>query len=187
MAATCSFYAGPPDLKQWMAEGFDFARLSVQGRSYLWGYDEFVANPNGYRQFIPIPSLLRIIQSYAIDADTVGVHIRRGDHKNAEYFSPSERFEQAMDGEIRVNPRTRFFLATDSPEEEARFRDRYPGRILVHRKRSLDRNSAAGCQDGLIDLYCLSNCRKLIGTCNSAFSLLAWKFRNIEHVIVTRG
>jgi hypothetical protein len=186
MSKTCPFYADPPILQRLLGSGFDFTQLADVRKSYLWGYTEFLENPNPYRKFLPTASLQRIIDSYPIDDHTVGVHIRRRDNYRCINLSPTELFERAMKEEIRVDPKVRFFLATDSPEEEARIRKLFSGRILTHRKRSLDRNSPLSGLDALVDLFCLSKCRKLFGCHNSLFSHVAWKLRNIDHTILKR-
>lgn len=75
-----------------------------------------------------------------------------------------------MNEEIRAKSNTVFFVATDSREEEENLRRLFPGRIISHRKRSLDRNSPDGIKDAAVDLYCLARCGKIIGSQRSSFS-----------------
>jgi DNA-directed RNA polymerase subunit N (RpoN/RPB10) len=88
------------------------------------------------------------------------------------------RAEQASD------PAVTFFLATDSPQVAATMFEEFGARVLQHPKKSLSRDDPEAIRDALIDLYCLANCRKLIGSYWSSFTDTAWEMRQIEHVIV---
>ena len=112
--------------------------------------------------------------------EPVGVHIRRTDNMASIQHSPIEDFEAAMREEIERDPDTRFFLATDDPAIEARLQEGFPGRIVVHAKSSLARNDPQAVRDAVVDLYGLSNCRRLIGSYRSSFTDSASRIRGIE-------
>lgn len=144
----------------------------------------FFEQADPFSFFVPVASLRDIIvERTAGFVDVVGVHIRRSDHSHAIQFSPTIAFVELMRREIEVNRATRFFLATDSPETETMLRREFPGRIISREKTSLNRNDPSAIQDALVDLYCLSRTRKLIGSFRSTFSEAAWKISGIEHVI----
>jgi len=63
-------------------------------------------------------------------------------------------------------------------------RNAFPGKIITYPKRVLERDNPLAAQDALIDLYCLSRCRKLIGSHWSSFTDVAWQIRGIERLII---
>ena len=81
-----------------------------------------------------------------------GVHLRRTDHKRAIKRSPTSLFIEKMEEDIRRDPSVKFYLATDDPEEEAYFKERFGDRIMTYSKRSLDRNTKTGMEDAVLDL-----------------------------------
>jgi hypothetical protein len=85
-----------------------------------------------------------------------------------------------MRQELDEHADTRFFLATDSPAEEERLQQEFPGRIIMHPKTSLKRHDPRAVQEAMVDLYCLANCRKLFGSYNSSFTETAAGIRGIE-------
>lgn len=113
----------------------------------------------------------------------VGIHIRRTDNRPAIGKSSTECFIECMKKELDSDPDTRFYLATDDLEEERIIRAAFPGRILSNEKRCLRRDSAEGIQDALLDLYCLANTRKIIGSYFSSFTDIAADMRKIPKII----
>lgn len=109
----------------------------------------------------------------------VSVHIRRTDHWVAIENSHTEDFELKMDNEIANNPNVRFFLATDDYEEENRIISRYGDRIVVQKNKDLSRASKKGMHDSIIDLLCLANGQKVIGSQRSIFSKVSAELNNI--------
>ena len=86
-------------------------------------------------------SLQRIIDSYLDQSNNVvGVHIRRTDSKKSIQYSPTSKFIDLMRSEIDENNEVKFFIATDSPEEEQQLKEAFPDRIMTHYKVSLNRN-----------------------------------------------
>lgn len=145
----------------------------------------FFPSMRPYRMLQPVPAILAEVERLTADFDdVVGVHIRRADNLKAVTGSPTELFIAAMAEELAQSPLTRFFVATDSPKEEKLLVQRFPGRILSFPKSSLDRNRERAIQEAMVDLYCLSRCRKLIGSYWSSFSETAWQLNGIDHVII---
>ena len=127
------------------------------------------AEGEAFSSFRPTRALQDILDGYST-AVCVGVHIRRTDHRRAIENSPLSLFVEMMNRELVRDPETWFYLATDDPAAEQEVHNLFPGRILVHSRRSLDRNTEAGMHDAMIDLYNLSRCRSLIGSFRSSFS-----------------
>ena len=89
---------------------------------------------------------------------------------------------------IETEPRTRFFLATDAPEEERRLRDLFPGRVMSYAPpaKVYDRNRSRALCDAVVDLYCLSKTRELLASFDSSFSSTAAELGRIRPQVVTR-
>ena len=113
----------------------------------------------------------------------VSVHIRRTDQVTSIAYSKTENFIQLMNREIDADPNVKFFLATDDKEEEALLRKTFPGRIVSNENRTLRRDSLDGMYDALLDLYCLSSCKKIIGSYYSSFTDTAAALGNIPKLI----
>ena len=106
-----------------------------------------------------------------IAAPVVGVHIRRTDNKKSIQFSPSQLFWDAM---AACSPDTVFYFATDDEGERAEAIRRFGAdRIIVGYKTILGRDTMEGGHQGMLDLYCLSTCSKILGSYWSSFSEMA--------------
>lgn len=135
--------------------------------------------------FKPAPEIqARIDQRTAqFGKNTVGLHIRRTDHSDAIANSPIELFKHHIDNEIAAQQDTVFYLSTDDPEVEVYLKNLYPEKMLVFSK-EFSRNSIRGIKDAVVDLFCLANTRKLIGSYNSTFSEMAARIGQIDlHII----
>jgi hypothetical protein len=158
------------------------------GSIYIQAYNRFYDSPSvvPFGSFILKRSLQDKVDSYQ-DPDMVGVHIRRADHTLSIMYSPIELFIACMQKEVHQDGKVRFFVATDDPASEALLKEVFPNRIVTHPKRSLNRNDPIAIQDAAIDLYCLANCRRLIGSYWSSFSDVASEINGIDKVIVVAG
>ena len=112
------------------------------------------------------------------------MHIRRIENEQSVIYSPLERFVECMKEEINRDNNIKFFISTDDYQVEEYLRNLFPHRIITHNKKSLSRNSSRGVQDALIDLYCLSNCSKLIGSYWSSFTDTAWQINGIDQITI---
>ncbi|MGE0434724.1 MAG: hypothetical protein AB7K09_04020 [Planctomycetota bacterium] len=152
-----------------------------------------IAGTPGYPWLKPVAAIreqvARDTQRFA-DRPTFGVHIRRTDHQRSILHSPTEVFVEHMQATIdeqRAQGRdAQFFLATDSPAEEAAMRAQFGDRILTRHRQSLDRNDPAGIRDALVDLLCLSSTRGIIGSYNSSFSHVAASIGGIRLTVASR-
>lgn len=115
-----------------------------------------------------------------IGKDTVGVHIRRTDHTDAVSNSPLSLFIDKMREEA-AERETVFYVTTDDAEVLDELRSKFPdGNLIVYEGKVLDRDSKTGIQDALVDMLCLSKCRKIIGSYLSTFSLIPSIMGNAE-------
>lgn len=137
-----------------------------------------------YKLFKPNSLTLQTLNTVCCDNNTIGIHIRRTDNEMSIKHSPTQLFLDKVRVELRINPDAKFYLATDDPEEERLFLAEYGDRILIYKKHSLDRNDPMAIKDALIDLYNLSQCRKILASYYSSFSDVAALWGNIEKEVL---
>ena len=101
----------------------------------------------------------------------IGLHIRGTDHKIAKANSTLDKFMQKIDSGCALQD-TKFFLATDEQHVKQFFVEKY-GDFIITRNNILERDSIAGMQDALVDLWCLSRTCKIIGSFGSSYTELA--------------
>lgn len=115
---------------------------------------------------------------------TIGLHIRRSDNQAAIRYSPTSAFESAMESAIAGAPKTQFYLSTDCLKTEALICERFGNRVIT-RQRNLQRDSASGMKDAIVDLFCLSRTTVVWGCYYSTFSQTAASIGNINWYTVT--
>lgn len=99
----------------------------------------------------------------------VGLHIRRTDHVQSIQSSPLELFEKEIDSLLHIDPRTRFYLATDDDATKKSLKSKFPGHILTS-PATASRSSRQGMIDGAAEMFALSRCREILGSFNSSYS-----------------
>lgn len=138
-----------------------------------------------YKTFVPEEKVQAKIDGKRkeLGEHAVGVHIRRTDNMPAIGKSSTQSFIESMNQEITADPQTMFYLATDDLSEEDALRERFPDRIISNQERNLSRDSVAGIQDAMVDLYCLASTKKIIGSFFSSFTDIAADMNQIPKVI----
>ena len=153
-------------------------------RLYIATEEHFFKNSD-YSPFKPSGEIRqkadRLLSSTA--GRKVGVHIRRTDNRPAISGSSTDAFVQAMEKEIQAFEDTVFYLATDDLSEEAALRERFGSRILSNEGRDLSRDTVSGIRDALLDLICLSETEKIIGSYFSSFTDIAADMHQIPKLI----
>jgi hypothetical protein len=141
--------------------------------------------PPSFTHFNPLPALALEISDFSrqFNEAMVGLHIRRTDNVKAIQNSPTEKYIDLVDKKIQEDSSARFFLATDCPETQRIFSERYNDKVLF-REKQFGRNSLQGMESSLIDLYLLSRCCKVIGSYYSSFSHTAADIGNIPEITV---
>lgn len=186
LSLTNKCYLDQKKIENLMSQKNGFETLSGCSRVYIRSYGRFYQSALPFSIFRPKAPIQEIITSYKED-NIIGVHVRRTDHQYSITYSPTEKFIEYMNKEIDKDSNVKFFLATDDPSVEITLRKVFPNKIVSHCKKSLDRNNPTAIQDAVVDLYCLSNCRKLIGSYSSSFSDIASGINGIDKVIVKKG
>jgi len=175
------------DLADYMAMHGDLATLGQYRSVLIASCERFYGQAPFFRDFVPTAAnqaeIDRLTARFA--PRMVGIHIRRTDHVHAITNSPTGLFITAMD---KASPDTHFFVATDCPATEQELVERFPGRVITHTKRSLDRGDASAIKDALVDVYGLAACHSLLGSVRSSFSETAAQIGGIPlNLIDTRS
>lgn len=188
-AIVCSLFRRKleqPDVEAMNRNHADYVRYAAGSSLFIRTYSRFHEGTD-FSRIKPLPEIIRVVESYGLGtSEVVGVHIRRTDNQRSIACSPTDLFIAAMQAEIAKNESVRFFLATDSPEEEHVLRQTFPGRITVHPKTSLDRNEPRAIRDALVDLYCLAGCKRLIGSYWSSFTDTAAAIGGIPLLVIKK-
>lgn len=136
--------------------------------------------PSVVRSLRPLPHLQRRIDALAagFDERTVGVHIRRTDNVAAIRHSSVEAFRRAMAGD-----ESNFFLATDDEDLKAELRAAYGHRLTTQSTHGR-RDTLAGMEEAVVDLYALARTRRLLGSFWSSFTDTAAEIGGIPLTII---
>lgn len=172
---------GINQIEDWSSKQGDLNQVIKGGRNYLstcHSIGEKGVISAVFKLNVNLTRRLENIQK-EFSTNTIGVHIRRGDHIKAIEASPITDFYMKMDKEVAKNKSTVFYLATDSNEIKNFLQERYKGKIIVNNT-PLNRTSLSGMYGAVIDLWALSSVSKIIGTKYSMFSLVASEIQGIE-------
>lgn len=174
------------DIKAHKGDGLleEYYRKSLAKNIYIATEEHFYPC-HQYDLFVPTKALQEKVNklTFCFGSHPVGVHIRRTDNKPAIDGSSTNAFVQAMRKELEEFPDTMFYLATDDLSEEEQLRELFPEHIISNESRDLSRNSISGIKDALIDLWCLSETNKIIGSYFSSFTDIAADLKGIPKII----
>lgn len=129
-------------------------------------------------------SIDKIINKF--NSQTVGVQIRRTGSGILIKERKLEDFAFFMEMEIKKQPTTDFFLATDDIESEQYLKQQFPDKIIVQEGKDLSRNSLRGIKDALVDMYALSATKYILGSYKSSFGEVASYIGQIPFITVRR-
>lgn len=140
-----------------------------------------------YQQFVPTDALqLRIEkETEKFNPSTIGVHIRRTDHKQAKEKSPLHLFKKALEDAIGENPLANFYLASDCPETKEHLLGKFGEKVITNNSKAV-RDSKEGMQQALVELYALSKTQKVFGSYGSSFSETACQISGIPEVTIVK-
>lgn len=103
---------------------------------------------------------------------TIGIHIRRTDSNESIKNSPIDAFEKRMQAELCKNVNTTFYVASDDDEVKRYFKNKYPKNVITIFQ-DTSRNSIEGMRFAVVDLFCLSKTKHIIGSFYSSYSHIA--------------
>lgn len=149
----------------------------------FFGYDKELFNS----LFLPNEQIRKKINDRCSEFSdyTIGVHVRRTDNILSVNESPIELFYEYIDDELKNHNGMTIYLATDSESVKRDFRNRY-GNLVITSDNEADRGSVKGIQDGIVDLYTLSETSRIYGSYGSSFSELAAEIGGIPLTIVRK-
>ena len=158
---SCLFYIFP----QYFKENFDFLKLLQPNKKIN-------------------KKINKILKDF--NENTVGIHIRRGDATSCQFkenylISSLDSFEDKMNLELIKNKKTKFFLATDCPNTEAIFKNKF--KVITNEDKNFVEsnyfNPKFNQEDAVIDMFLLSKTKKILGTNWSSFSTVSSKLNQI--------
>ena len=172
---------------QWISDNargkeYDAWKDKIESRNLFLQTNLDILFGGDYSLLKPRISVIKALNNVKCDKNTIGLHIRRTDNANAVKYSPTSLFFAKVEEELKANPQIKFYLATDDPNEEKAFIEKFGESILIYQKHSLDRNNPIAIKDALVDLYNLSHCRKIYGSYWSSFSDTAALWSGIEKI-----
>ncbi len=139
-----------------------------------------------YRDLVPAASIENKIKCYDT-RDKVGVDLMLAANKNTVDALLLERMVACIQKEIETNPGAQFFVATDDPSSRADLTQLFSGQITDSGPIPADRHSPDAVQDQVVDLFCLADCRKIIGSASSSFLTVAAGIRGAERAFVEQA
>lgn len=157
-----------------MNTGFDFDSWARGRRVWMSSNVYFLAQEipdDAFDLFRPTPRLQARIDEVAaqLGPNAVGVHIRRTDNARSIACSPTELFVERM---RREPADTQFYVASDDEGVKAQLRREFSGRVTTL-PRQAERGTLAGMEDGVVEMYVLARCRRLLGSSCSTYSMTA--------------
>lgn len=145
---------------------------------------EFYPNTHNYRLGIQEDIKAKAVASLQKYPSVIGIHIRRTDNVDSINNSPLEKFIEQINRNLQSSPSNAFYLSTDSDEVVTELRSIFNDKIITGVS-VRTRDSKEGIMSALIDLYCLSQCKVILGSYKSSFSERAAIIGNIPLQIVT--
>ncbi|MEH6648954.1 MAG: hypothetical protein V7707_02890 [Motiliproteus sp.] len=165
---------------------YDFSKLTKNGKVAIKTCHRLYDSAHNYNCFTPIEEVRERIEvrSQAFNQHTIGVHIRRTDHKNAIRFSPNQLFFEAMESELNKNSETNFYLASDCEKTKSDFKSKF-GDALSYAVEIPTRDTLEGIQDAMVELYCLARTKKVYASYWSSFSVTAAEIGGVEKITLS--
>ena len=120
-----------------------------------------------------------------VDANTIGIHIRRTDNSLAVQHSPLELFVKMMKTEMEADPDVHFYLCSDDEKVKNVFRADIWREHCRMPEESLDRDTIEGVVQAACEMQALAACKKIYGSYWSSFGGVAARMGRIENIIVS--
>lgn len=153
---------------------------STEGRIFIEGNRPFCPLPEPKKLsccLVPVPDIQQRIDRFVAryTSFTIGVHVRRTDHRDVIASNPLQAYVKAMHLQVEQHPDCLFYVASDDVTVKSYMRRLFPDRVITLDDLSLDRNSVRGMQDSVLELFCLAKTHLIIGSKGSTYSELAAK------------
>lgn len=121
-----------------------------------------------------------------VGENTIGVHVRRTDHKIAIENSPLELFEQKMSMEQERCPETTFYLCSDDNSVKEKLQAKFGEDMVAVPDGVIDRESVEGIVQAACEMQALAHCRRIYGSYGSSFGTVAARLGNIEVIRLSK-
>ncbi|MBE6300538.1 MAG: hypothetical protein E7085_01600 [Parabacteroides distasonis] len=155
---------------------------------YLVHCSDFYKKDNILQYLKPTSKVLKLIEERRIqlglDENMIGIHIRRTDHIQSIQESPLSLFFDVINKEMLNNSTVRFYVASDDLGEKLRLKNVYGDRIVTLLDK-VTRDNEQGILDAIVELYTLASMKKIYGSSNSTYSILAAQLSNIDLEILS--
>ena len=140
-----------------------------------------------FSMFIPNYELQSIIDTYCeqFTMNTIGLHIRRTDNVLSIEKSPLSLFENAIQKELLVDAKTKFYVTSDDETVEKSLKEKFADKVII-REKQYGREDEQGIKDAVIDLYLLSKTKKIYGSYWSSFSDIASRIGQIPLLVLSK-
>ncbi len=169
------------EMKKLSREGFDFTQWGNRSCIQFEANHMFYGHDVPFDRFRPVPKIQHLIDGVTSQfSNTIGVHIRRTDHRPAIENSGTDLFVSAIRSAIEEDANVNFFLATDDSIEEENLRKMFPGKIITYPKRSRDRADPLAIEDAVVDLFALAKTKRIIGSFASTYSQTAGLIGDVQ-------
>ncbi|WP_423998828.1 hypothetical protein [Maribacter sp. IgM3_T14_3] len=140
---------------------------------------------NNYTYFKPVPDLIEKVHKKKNSfKNTFGLHIRRSDNTISKDFSTTDLFVHKINEILKNEKDALFFLSTDDEKTKIELEFKFKNKIITNPVSNYDRNHPDAIKDAVLDLYCLSNTKKIFGSHHSSFSQTAADIGGIEEETV---
>ena len=110
--------------------------------------------------------------------NTVGVHLRGTD---LSICAPIEEYIVRMRAEVELDPKVKFFFASDGDKDGKKIIDLFGDRLIKTTSQAM-RKTIQGQQDAIVDLFGLSETSRIIGPTFSTFSMAAAMLSKKPHL-----
>lgn len=143
-------------------------RLNVATCYEFFPYEGLVSPGSVFR---PTEGIQRTIAATTarFGKGTVGLHIRRTDHRKAIAGSPLQAYLDLVERLRAENPALTFYLATDDEAVKQLFLQRY-GTACITLQAPLERGTLRGMRAAVADLWCLSRTAGIYGSRHSSYA-----------------
>lgn len=162
-----------------LISGSTFFYESWASIDWVFGIDLPKRNELLKNHIKPSQKVKEKIDSLNINHNTIGIHIRKGDAFNSPWANFFKESKEEAFHSVAENSKYPVFLSTDSERTQNEFITKYGDKIIVNtQKRFVDENLMESDPkdfqiDAAVDLFCLSQTRKVFGTNWSTFSQVA--------------
>jgi hypothetical protein len=144
--------------------------------------------PEDFSAFVPKKNILNELEKLKhnyLDCPLVGLHIRRTDHTKAIENSPIVLFEACIIHELKNDPKTKFYLATDENDVKTQLIKLFANTIIT-KEFELSRITKSGVENAVLDLYMLSKTSRIYGSDGSSFSETAHHIGKNELILLKK-